>query len=288
MRLKIQHDTHYHYHQLVGLNPHRIFLRPLQRNYLEIYDFRLHIQPEPAGINERYSLEGNPFFQVWFSKETESLHIRTSFESVHTPFNPFLFLVDQWFIDRLDPESETPFSYQEAEAPVLQAYLGHSGSSLLKKYGLSKLTSRDPIGFLTGLNASIHADWQHILREEENLWEADYTFAAGKGSCRDLSWMLIEMLRHLGLAARFVSGYAFNPELEEGHELHAWVETYLPGAGWVGLDPSLGLMTDEHYIPLACSFLPQNTLPVHGSFGGDQLQEPSLQATVHIEALGGN
>lgn len=285
MRLKIEHHTTYDYHQPVGLNPHNLFLKPLQRNYFEVSQFSLQIHPEPDGMNERHSIEGNPYFQAWFSKETSKLSISSSFESTHSPFNPFLFLVDQGFINKLDQNAETPFHYPEEDMPLLQAYLAHSENSLLRQYGLTKLTSKDPIQFLTELNASIHADWKHIIREEENLWPATQTFAAGRGSCRDLSWMLIEILRHLGLASRFVSGYAFNPELDEGHELHAWVETFLPGAGWVGLDPSLGLMTDEYYIPLACSFLPKNTLPVHGTFGGDHLQEATLTASVHIQPL---
>ncbi|MFO7825053.1 MAG: transglutaminase family protein [Cyclobacterium sp.] len=285
MRLKIQHHTIYDYHRSVGLNPHSIFMKPLTRNYLEVRNYRLHIQPEPEGLNERYSIEGNPYFQAWFTGETNMLSIKVSFETVHTKFNPFLFLVDQWFIKKLDLSAETPFQYLEEDLPILRAYLDHSNNPLLRKYGKDKLTTKDPIQFLTQLNAAIHADWKHIIREEENLWPATKTFAAGRGSCRDLSWMLIEIIRHLGLAARFVSGYAFNPELDEGHELHAWVETFLPGAGWVGLDPSLGLMTDEHYIPLACSFLPQKTLPVHGTYGGENLQPATLSATVNIEAF---
>ncbi|SHN00596.1 Transglutaminase-like enzyme, putative cysteine protease [Cyclobacterium lianum] len=285
MRLKIQHDTVYDYHRSVGLNPHNIYLKPLPRNYLEISNYDLQIQPEPEGLNERYSIEGNPYFQVWFSGETNMLSIKVSFESVHLAFNPFLFLVDQWFIDRLDLAAEIPFQYQDDDLPILRAYMEHSNNPLLRKYGRDKLTGPDPIQFITELTAAIHADWRHIIREEENLWPASKTFAAGRGSCRDLSWMLIEILRHQGLAARFVSGYAYNPELDEGHELHAWVEAFLPGAGWVGMDPSLGLMTDEHYIPLACSFRPGNTLPVHGTYGGENLRAASLSAYVRIEAF---
>ena len=95
--------------------------------------------------------------------------------------------------------------------------------------------------------------------------------------------MLIHMLRMQGLAARFVSGYAFNPELDEGNELHAWVEAYLPGAGWLGLDPSLGLFADQNYIPLATSSLAQNTLPVHGNYGGTA--RARLATTVDIRQL---
>ncbi|GAB2993311.1 transglutaminase family protein [Cyclobacterium sediminis] len=285
MRLKIQHITTYEYQKLVRLNPHHFYLKPLQRNYLEVEAYSLEIDPKPEGINERYSIEGNPYFQAWFTGETESMEIHLNFQVNTKHFNPFLFLMDQWFLQQFNPESEKPFSYRPKNLPLLAAFLAHNKNNLLKSYALEKLKSNDPIQFLTQLNAAIHADWHHIIREEENLWSAAKTFAAGKGSCRDLSFMLMEMLRHVGLAARFVSGYAFNPELEEGHELHAWVETYLPGAGWVGLDPSLGLMVDEHYIPLASSFLPENTLPVHGTFGGENLKPSTLQTSVSIHQI---
>jgi transglutaminase-like putative cysteine protease len=108
----------------------------------------------------------------------------------------------------------------------------------------------------------------HIIREEEDLWAADNTFRFQKGSCRDLAWMQMNMLGSLGLASRFVSGYAFNPEVASGHELHAWLQTYLPGAGWIGLDPSLGLLTNQLYVPLAYHPDPIQTLPVQGSYGG--------------------
>ena len=283
MRLKIQHTTTYEYKKMVRINPHHFYLKPLQRNYLEIIGYKLEIDPQPEGMNERYSIEGNPYLQAWFTGETDSMEIVVDFEVSSTHFNPFHFLIDQWFIKGIDLESETPFTYQEKNLPILKPYLANSNNNLLKSYSLDKLKTNDPIHYLTQLNAAIHADWHHIIREEENLWPAAKTFAAGKGSCRDLSLMLREMLRHIGLAARFVSGYAFNPELEEGHELHAWVETYLPGAGWVGLDPSLGLMTDEHYIPLAASFLPENTLPVHGSYGGENLKPSSLHTSLSIK-----
>ncbi|MBI0399028.1 transglutaminase family protein [Cyclobacterium marinum] len=285
MRLKIQHNTTYNYQKLISLNPHHFYLKPLQRNYLEVETYSLKIVPEPEGMNERYSIEGNPYFQAWFKGETESMIIQVEFQVQTSHFNPFLFLIDQWFLQQFNPEADIPFSYEPNDRPILQPYLNHTGNNLLKSYSLGKLNTNDPIQFLTQLNAAIHADWHHIIREEENLWSAAKTFAAGKGSCRDLSFMLMEMLRHVGLAARFVSGYAFNPELEEGHELHAWVETYLPGAGWVGLDPSLGLMADKHYIPLAASFLPENTLPVHGTYGGENLKPSTLQTSVSIHQI---
>jgi hypothetical protein len=139
-------------------------------------------------------------------------------------------------------------------------------SEFTRSIGLKVDTFLD---FLVKLTAAIHAGWTHIIREEEDFWAADKTFESKKGSCRDLAWMQMNMLGSLGLASRFVSGYAFNPELASGHELHAWLQTYLPGAGWIGLDPSLGLLTNHFYVPLAYHPDPSKTLPVQGSYAGE-------------------
>jgi transglutaminase-like putative cysteine protease len=177
------------------------------------------------------------------------------------------------------------FRYSPDEEVLLYASLQARTEPELREFAdrIFASTPDNPIAYLNTLTAEIHGEWSHIIREEENLWTPQATFEARKGSCRDLSWMLIHMLRMQGLAARFVSGYAFNPELDEGNELHAWVETYLPGAGWLGLDPSLGLFADQNYIPLATSSFAQRTLPVHGNYGGTA--GARLRTEVNIQQL---
>ncbi len=103
---------------------------------------------------------------------------------------------------------------------------------------------------------------------EENILSLETCFSERRGSCRDLSWMLMNMLRFKGFATRFVSGYSYVPGMKDGHELHAWVEVLLPGAGWLAMDPTLGLLVTEYHIPLATSFDPTRTLPVQGSYHG--------------------
>jgi len=270
MNLRIVHQTRYDYESPVELNPHVLFLKPLPRPHLRTTDYRLKISPVPEGLEERQSIEGNPFFQAWFSGLAESLQIDSTFEVAVRPFNPFAFILDHDFIARIDPQASKAFSYFDNDRILLLPSLQTTPLSDLDAFALAVLDRApdEPIVFLKELTASIHARWKHIIRSEENLWSPAETFAAGEGSCRDLSWMMIHMLRMQGLGARFVSGYAFNPEIDEGHELHAWVEVYLPGAGWLGVDPSLGLFADQYYIPLACSAHAHNTLPVHGNYGG--------------------
>ena len=284
MILKISHLTRYDYSAPVELNPHALLLKPLQRSYLDTRGYELRIAPEPEGLVERSSIEGNPIFQVWFSGKTEMLEIESSFEVEVRPFNPFSFIIKQSFIDRIDPAA-CEFGYSDEAEVLLYPPLQTTDNPALHEFANKLLAESptDPITYLNALTASVHSNWEHIVREEDNLWSPEETFSAGKGSCRDLSWMLIHMLRAQGLAARFVSGYAFNPELDEGNELHAWVEAYLPGAGWVGIDPSLGLFADQHYIPLASSSDAQQTLPVHGNYGGDLNADVIAKLTTRVD-----
>lgn len=282
MELRISHITKYQYENPVMLNTHSIFLKPLQRSYLTIENYRLEIFPIPEGLEERSSIEGNPFFQTWFSGVTNKLEIVSSFDVFLKPFNPFSFIIDQNFVSDISLRGEELFRYDQNEKILLYPYLLKGSFFNLHEFANQEFYKYEDnlIGYLMGLIAAIHGKWNHIIRKEENLWEPDYTFEREEGSCRDLSWMVIHMLRMQGLAARFVSGYAYNPEVNEGHELHAWVEAYLPGAGWIGLDPSLGLFTDQNYIPLACSSDPRNTLPVHGNYAGTG--SSSLSTSVEI------
>ena len=135
------------------------------------------------------------------------------------------------------------------------------------------------VSFLSNITDQIKSNWDHVSRYESDLMEPELCFQTKSGSCRDLSWMMIQMLRSQSIPARFVSGYSYNPELV-GHELHAWVEVWVNGAGWVAVDPSSGLFVDDSYVPIASSHHPSNTNPVHGKFRGDAIAE--LETTVNI------
>ena len=264
MKLRIDHLTKYTYPEVVELNPHEIYLTPLQRNYFSTINHELKISPDAGGVNERLDAEGNPYFQVWFENSTDQLEINSRIDVHIGSYNPFGFILESGVSFPFDY-----FIYPDKYLEPLFLYRKSSKNPHFSKFVKSRMAiSTDVVSFLVDLVAQIHQHWDHIIRYEEGLLDPMDTFEQKQGSCRDLSWMMMEMLRSVGIAARFVSGYAFNPELTEGHELHAWVEAFLPGAGWVGLDPSLGLMTDQFYIPLAVSYHPANTLPIKGSYGG--------------------
>ncbi|ERM82059.1 hypothetical protein P872_08760 [Rhodonellum psychrophilum GCM71 = DSM 17998] len=265
MKIQIDHLSRYTYEERVPLNPHDLYLIPQQRSYFKTLDSQLEISPNPMGIHERISAEGNPYYQTWFKTETDQLEIRSKLTLEIGDFNPYAFILQAGLSFPFDY-----FAYPSYYLETLALYRtgGEDGARLVPFAKDIMAQSSDHISFLANLVASIHQNWKHIIREEPGLMTSKEVFEEKKGSCRDLSWMLMEMLRSLGLATRFVSGYAFNPELDEGHELHGWVEVFLPGAGWIGLDPSLGLLTDQNYIPLATSFHPAHTLPIMGTYGG--------------------
>ncbi len=277
MKLHIQHFTRYQYSQKVVLNPHLMFLTPQQRSYFDTEKSTISIVPEPTAVHERVDMLGNAHACAWFEGATEHLSVELAHTIQLRPFNPFGFLLTE-----LVAFPFTFFVYDPEKSFFLQPFLQTEQDPKLAQYVIRAMDGTpDLVSFLSDLTGHLHDQWEHIIREEQDLWSPDHTFQQRRGSCRDLSWMLVHMLRNVGLAARFVSGYAFNPELAEGHELHAWAEVYLPGAGWIGLDPSLGLLADNQYIPLATGHHPKWIAPVQGSFYGKA--SAALETEVWIE-----
>lgn len=279
MRFKITHHTRYLYSNTVFLEPHYLRFKPQQRGSLNLVHFGLHINPEPAGISHGIDAENNSVTQIWFSNETDFLNIRAEMEvSVTKGYEPLSFILDPY------KKLETGKSvYGQSILHFLEPYLQSEVSKEIKSY-VDTIFIENNGEIIAGLYAfagQIYKEWKHHLVKEQSNPDAENCFRKKSGSCRDLAWMSIAMLRSAGLAARFVSGYTYNSELTDGHELHAWVEVYLPGAGWVGIDPSAGLFVHENYIPVCASFDPVNTMPVSGNYRGDA--DSNMEPTVEIE-----
>ena len=282
MKLRINHLTQYDYSSVISLGLHRLYLLPQFRTYLSVSFQRLSISPQPAGLGDRIDLTGNSFKQAWFNEETDFLNIRSELLIEMKKFNPFGFIIDPDFLKESLDSGKPVFSYpsenQDLISPFVRLTEFASAEHILNSTWKESSGITDWLARLTNL---IYQNWNHVIRHEENIWDPGFTFSNKGGSCRDLAWMQMMILRQAGLATRFVSGYAFNPNLDDGHELHAWLEVYLPGAGWIGMDPSLGLLTDHHYIPLATHPEPRKTLPVQGAFGG--VANASLKTQVDLE-----
>lgn len=265
MQIKIIHDTHYAFDSEVFLEPHYLRFRPRNTVYSLTKSFELSISPKPEGNKVIRDEENNLLNFCWFGGKTHNLSIKLEAIIETQDYNPFDFIISPFHYNQL------PLSYSLQEQKLLFATLEKQAiSENLSQYGSSiqEAVNKDTLSFLTKLTDQLHEDFKVIYREEGAPWQPDETFANKKGSCRDLSWMQIMLLRHLGLAARFVSGYYYFDMEEPSYELHAWVEVYLPGAGWVGLDPSHGILTGNTHIPVVASAFPEKTMPVTGSIRG--------------------
>ncbi len=282
MRLKIRHFTRYNYPKKIFLEPHYLHFKPLTRPYYHLEDFVLKVHPHYSGISERIGLEDNHIFQAWFNELTDHLEIDVSIVVTidSEAYKPLGFIMDPHQI-----LGNQNFSYSDDTRDYIKPFLACNESDDLSAFfsQIIKENDGEVIPCLSGLVEKIYKLWEHKIVEDENMPEPISCFSDRKGSCRDLAWMMIAMLRMAGLASRYVSGYAYNEELETGHELHAWVETYLPGAGWVGLDPSSGLFTHYLYIPVATSYHPSNTMPVIGNYRGNV--KSKMETSVSIEQV---
>ncbi|MEN2283267.1 transglutaminase family protein [Algoriphagus sp. SE2] len=284
MRLQVQHTTAYAYENQVFLGVHHLYLLPQYRLHFEIIEQSIQIDPQPENQSSRQDLSGNFYSLVWFTELASSLNIQSNLVLELKRFNPFSFLVDDQFIQSFENDPFPKFNYSGLEKGLISYFIfDDKVEEFQDLIAECWKGNEDLIGFLVGITSVIHERWDHIIRHEEDIWEPKFTFNSKRGSCRDLAWMLMNILGNLGLGSRFISGYAFNPELNDGHELHAWLEVFLPGAGWIGLDPSLGLLTDHRYIPLAAHAKPKLASPVQGSFSG--LGKSTLFTNVQIQLL---
>ncbi|NMG73338.1 transglutaminase family protein [Aromatoleum diolicum] len=275
IHVALNHVTHYQYDRQVNLGPQVIRLRPCPHSRTRILSYSLRVLPGNHFINWQQDPQGNYLARLVFPEPTREFRVEVDLVAEMAVHNPFDFF--------LEPEAEDfPFAYNDAQRHELQPYLekvadkaaaGDKFSAYLA--GISREKQRT-VPFLVALNAQLQKDIGYLIRLEPGVQTPEETLQKASGSCRDSAWLLVQLLRHLGLAARFVSGYLIQltadvksldgpsgPEADFT-DLHAWCEVYLPGAGWVGLDPTSGLFAGEGHIPLACSPEPSSAAPISG------------------------
>ncbi len=266
MQIKIVHETEYSFTEEVFLEPHYLRFKPKSMPFLKMESYDLKLSITPSGISEQLDAEGNVVHFCWFDGMHKKIQMKSEALLTVTPFKPFNFLVYP------ASSNHIPFEYPKKLQDVLGIYLNATKiNSLLLDYGRSILkdVEANTISFLLELTIRIHQDFILEIRETGIPFHPNDTFEGKTGSCRDLSWMQIQLLRNLGLAARFVSGYYFVDVEEPQYELHAWVEVFVPGAGWIGFDPSNGIATANMHIPVCSSVHYEHTMPVSGSVRGD-------------------
>lgn len=279
MRFKIIHETNYRFSSKVFLEPHYFRFKPRITPNCSLEHFNLRISPTPNGISEHLDAENNQIHFCWFEGEYTALIIE-SVSLVNSPaYNPFNFILHPLSYINL------PFEYAPQLKRLLQpALYVHKISAPLIKYGerIKSEANSNTVQFITNLTSQIHADFTVEVRHEGPPHKPDKTFELKKGSCRDITWMQIQLLRYTGIAARFVSGYYYVEAEVPEYELHAWLEVFLPGAGWIGYDPSHGIAASNEHIPVASSAQYENTMPVTGSVRGSATTK--LTTNLVIEA----
>ncbi len=276
IRVAISHKTHYQFDRRISLAPHTIRLRPAPHCRTHIHAYSLKVEPANHFINWQQDPFGNYLARLVFPEKTEHLSIEVEVITDMDAINPFDFFLEEYaehllfdYPDDLKKELK-PYLEKLPSTDDFDAYL----ADLRQRFLTDKPQTNTA---LVNINQQLQHDIDYLVRMEPGVQTPQQTLDQRSGSCRDTAWLLVQLLRHLGLAARFVSGYLVQLKQDEealdgpsGAEqdftdLHAWAEVFLPGAGWVGLDPTSGLFVSEGHIPLACTPSPRSAAPIDGA-----------------------
>lgn len=289
IKVALEHRTSYTFDRLVRVYPHVVRLRPAPHTRTPIEAYSLRIEPDEHFINWQQDAVGNFLARLVFPTPMQRLSITVGLIAELKVINPFDFFIEDWAERWVPAHGRAGLTYPRELADDLEPYLrpvdeggpdssGSGPGELVRDWlnNFSVPAGTRTIDMLVELNRAINADVAYSLRMEPGVQTPDYTLRAGVGSCRDSAWLLVSILRELGLAARFVSGYlvqlASDVEALDGPsgpaadftDLHAWTEVYIPGAGWIGLDPTSGLFAGEGHIPLAATPHPTSAAPISG------------------------
>ena len=289
MFLRVVHLSRYDYAQPVSFAPHALYLRPRETQRQRLHQFELTYAPPGRRIATN-DAEDNALDWIYFDAAARSarLEFRSDFLVETLDTNPFDFFLEPHAVT-------TPFNYTPADTFALGPCFAPPGGAepaQLRSWLATHFPSppSDTIAFLSALTTAVHAALSYVRRDEPGIQTPAETIARGGGSCRDYAILLIALCRQLGLAARFVSGYLYEPaDPALAHplppDMHAWTEVYLPGAGWRGLDSTRGIFCDDRFVAVAHSALAESVNPVQGTFFGAAAASSVLTTSITIDGL---
>ncbi|MGB5384304.1 MAG: transglutaminase family protein [Lutimonas sp.] len=269
----IKHDTYYKYDRLINMGSHVIRLKPAPHSRTKIHSYSLNIEPKEHFINWQQDSFGNYLARVVMQEKVKEFKVEVEVVAEMTVINPFDFFVEEY-------AEKFPFKYTAQDSKELAPYLEIAEDGPLLKEWVKKMErfkGSSIVDFLVSVNRELNKEINYTVRMEPGVFTCEESLIKKLGSCRDSSWLLVQTMRHLGLAARFVSGYLVQLKADQkaidgpsGTEkdftdLHAWCEVYVPGAGWIGLDPTSGLLAGEGHIPLCCTPSPSSAAPISGT-----------------------
>ena len=272
IHVALNHVTHYRYDRPVSLGPQVVRLRPCPHSRTRILSYSMRVEPAGHFINWQQDPQSNYLARLVFPDKTREFRIEVDLVAEMAVFNPFDFF--------LEPQAEKlPFRYESWQLQELAPYLAELPPTPRFEQYLARVRREDvrTVDFLVDLNRQLQQDVSYLIRHEPGVQTPEQTLELASGSCRDSAWLLVQLLRRMGLAARFVSGYLIQltPDVKsldgpsgpaaDFTDLHAWCEVYLPGAGWIGFDPTSGLLAGEGHVPVACSPDPFSAAPVSGA-----------------------
>jgi transglutaminase-like putative cysteine protease len=278
MKFRIYHQTGYHFSEKIFLEPHIFRFKPRQDHKQRLTSFALTIEPVPTGRNEFLDETNNLSELIWFDGKHAQLNLTAVSELETTEKNPFDFLIYPFSFNQM------PVHYDLSFALSRYLYISDNQKSINSfiKSNFNDFTGT-VMEYLLLVTHKIYEDFEKTIRHNGPPHPPDITLREKKGSCRDLAVLEMEILRNAGFATRFVSGYKFNPDPAEESELHAWVEVFLPGPGWIGFDPSTGLIAGNDHFPVVSSYLPEKTMPVTGTFRGSA--SSAMKSEIRIEQI---